>query len=542
MKQVYINGNVITVDEGKKRCEAFAVKDGFFVHVGDNKSVMCACNGEKYSVVDLRGKTVIPGINDSHIHLLNYAYSLSKVNMEGLNSVERIVERGKEALFKYKIPKGDWLLGRGWNHYFFEEPRFLTRQDLDRISTEHPILFTRVCEHTVTVNTMALKILGIDDDTPDPEGGEIVRDEQGKAVGILRETARYLAYERLPLKSVEEIKELLVTAMDKVSAWGITSVQSDDFETFSDKDWRKVLKAYQELKEEGKMKVRLYEQCLLPSKERILDFINAGYYTGWGDDMLKIGPLKLLMDGSLGPHSALLSTPYSDEPDNCGIGVFTQEELNQLLLLGHKNHMQLACHGIGDRAIRMILDGYKKVQEYFSISDARMGIVHVQVGAPDIYERMKKQEIIGYLQPVFIQADMHCAEERLGKERLSYAYKFKKMRDMGIRSSLSSDAPVETPNPMDGIYVAATRMDYNQYPEGGWDPAERMEVEDIIKGYTLDSAYAQFEEDKKGSITEGKMADFLVLSEDITDIPLESIRNIKVLSTYVGGRKVFSAL
>lgn len=542
MKQVYINGNVITVDARMKRCEAFAVEEGIFVHVGDNKSVLTACNREKYSVVDLQGKTVIPGINDSHIHLLNYAYSLSKVNLEGLNSVEQIVDKGKSYLREKKIPRGDWLLGSGWNHYFFEEPRFLTRQDLDRISTEHPILFTRICEHTVTVNTMALKLLGIDDHTPNPAGGEIVRDEQGKAVGILRETARYLAYGMQPLKSVDEIKELLTIAMDMVSAWGITSVQSDDFETFSDKDWRKVLTAYQELKDEGKLKVRIYEQCLLPSKERLLDFINAGYHTGWGDEMLKIGPLKLLVDGSLGPHSALLSKPYSDEPDNCGIAVFTQEALNELLILGHKNHMQLVCHGIGDQAIRMILNGYEKAQESYPVSDARMGIVHVQVGAPDIYERMKKQEILGYLQPIFIQADMHCAEERLGKDRLLHAYKFKKMRDMGIRTSFSSDAPIETPNPMDGIYVASTRMDYNQYPQGGWDPNERMEVEDIIKGYTLDGAYDQFEENKKGSVTEGKMADFLVLSKDITKIPPETIRNVKVLCTYVGGEKVYSAL
>lgn len=536
MKTAYINGNVFTVDSKNPRCQAFLVEDGIFTKVGGNREILDFIEGTECEVVDLEGKMVVPGFNDSHIHLMNYAYSLSKVNLEGLNSIEEIIEAGKKYIAEKRIPEGKWVTGCGWNHYFFPEPRFLDRNDLDQISTSHPILFTRVCEHTVTVNSKALSELGIDKDTPDPEGGEIVRDGEGNPTGVLRETARYLAYEKQPPKSVEEMKEMLIQAMDIVSSYGVTSVQTDDFETFSDKDWKKVMKAYEELKQEGKLKVRIYEQCLLPSRSRIEGFISGGYHTGWGDEWVKIGPLKLLVDGSIGPRSALLSEPYSDAPDTCGIGVFTQEELNELLVLGHKNHMQLACHGIGDKAIRMILEGFEKAQQERPDEDARMGIVHVQFGAPDIFEKMKKNRVIGYVQPVFVQADMHCAQERVGSERIRYAYHFRSMREMGIHTSLSSDSPIESPNPMDGIYVAVTRMDYNHYPEGGWYPEEKLDVEDAIKGYTLDGAYSQFQESVKGSVETGKYADFLVLSDDLTRAPAETIRDVKVLKTFVGGK------
>lgn len=533
MAQIYINGRVFTAAKDRPWCEAFAVEDGVFVKTGTTEEIRAMF--PKAQIVDLSGKMAVPGFNDSHIHLLNYAYSLTKLHLEGLDSVEEIVAAGKDWIRKKQIPAGEWVLGCGWNHYFFPEPRFLNRQDLDRISTEHPILFTRICEHTVAVNTKALEALGIDGNTPDPEGGEIERDEYGQPTGVLRETARYLAYEKQPPKSVEEIKEMLACAMDEAAKAGITSVQSDDFETFSDKDWRKVVRAYRELEAEGRMKVRVYEQCLLPDLSRFREFLDEGYRTGWGDEWFKIGPLKLLTDGSIGPRSAFLSRPYSDDPGNCGIAVFTQEELDERILLAHRNGMQTACHGIGDGAMRMILTACERAQDACPRDDARHGIVHVQFAAPDIFRRMKEGGIIGYVQPVFVQADMHCAGERVGEERLKYAYRFHSMKEMGIRTSLSSDCPIESLSPIDGIYVAVTRKDYHGFPEEGWYPEERMTAEEAIRGYTADSAYSQFEETVKGTIEEGKYADFAVLSEDLTRVPPDEIRRVKVVMTFAGG-------
>lgn len=535
MKKLYINGNIITMNEKMTKAEAFVVENGRFSKVGSNEEILLY-KDSKSEVIDLRGKTITPGFNDSHIHLLNYGYSTTKINLGGIDSIEEIIAYSKKYIEDNKIPLGKWVLGSGWNHYFFKEPRFLNRNDLDKISTEHPILFTRVCEHTVTVNSKALEEIGINKNTPNPEGGEIVRDKEGNATGVLKENARYLAYAKLPDPSVKEIKDMLQTVIDRLSKWGVTSVQTDDFETFSSKNWEKIVQAYRELEQEGKLKVRVYEQCLLPSEQRLKEFLDAGYKTGTGSDMFKIGPLKLLIDGSIGPRSALLKEPYNDDPKNAGIAIFTQEELDSLITMGHLNDMQIACHTIGDKAIEMALDSYEKAQKIRPLKDARMGLVHVQIGSEKIYERIRKNNIIVYAQPIFAQSDMHCVEDRIGKERMKMAYKYKFMVKKGIKMPLSSDSPVESANPMDSIYVAVTRKDYSGYPEGGWYPADKLTVEETLKGFTLDSAFASFEENIKGSIEVGKYADFIVLSDDITTIDPEEIVNIKVLNTYLSGK------
>ena len=541
MGKAYVNANVITVDAANPRARAFTVEGEEFGIVGSCAEVEERARELGLEVVDLGGATVVPGFNDAHMHLLNYAYSMSKCHLEGIDSIDGIVQRCRDFVVDAGLAPGQWLVGCGWNHYFFPEPRFLERTDLDRIATDRPILLTRICEHTVVVNSRALEVLGIGDDTPDPAGGEIARDAQGHATGVLRENARYLAYAALPAKSVPEIKDLIVRAMDVLVSLGLTSVQTDDFETFSDKDWTKVVQAYRELEAEGRMKLRVYEQCLLPSRARLSAFIEAGYRTGWGDDLFRIGPLKLLTDGSMGPRSACFEEPYSDDPGNCGIAVFAPEELNDLVTYAQGNGFQVACHAIGDRAMRMVLDAYDAAQRAYPRDDARNGIVHVQFAAPDIFERMLRGGIVGYVQPVFVQADLHCAEDRVGPERIKYAYRFHSMKKMGIRTALSSDCPIESPSPIDGMYVAATRTDYNGFPEGGWFPEERIPAEEAIEGYTLDAAYAQFAEGRKGSVEPGKLADFAVLSADPCSVAPERLREVGVLETYLGGRRVFAA-
>ena len=243
MKTAFVNANVITIDPACPRAEAFLVEDGRFVQVGSGAEITAAAGDAQ--VVDLAGGTVVPGFNDSHLHLLNFAYSRTKINLYGTTSIAEIIEKSKTWLEEHRPAPGSWVSAAGWNHYSFQEGRLLNREDLDKISTEHPMIFTRVCEHTVVVNSKALEMIGIDGSTPDPESGEIERDADGRATGVLKETARYLAYTKVPDKSVDEIKEMLLDAMDYVSKLGITSVQTDDFETFSSKNWRAVIQAYQ---------------------------------------------------------------------------------------------------------------------------------------------------------------------------------------------------------------------------------------------------------------------------------------------------------
>lgn len=537
MKTAYINANVITIDPNQPRAEAFLVEDDKFVEVGSRESVLAAA-GAGSEIVDLGGKTVVPGFNDSHLHLLNFAYSRTKISLYGTTSIAEIVERSRAWLAERKPAPGTWVSGAGWNQYSFRENRALNRGDLDAISTEHPMIFTRVCEHIVVVNSKALEVIGIDDTTPDPEGGQIERDDNGHATGVLKENARYLAYAKVPDKSVAEIKEMLLDAIDYVSKLGITSVQTDDFETFSSKNWRNVIEAYKELEQEDKLKVRVYEQCLLPQIDRFKEFLAAGYKTGVGSDMFRIGPLKLLTDGSIGLRTAYLNAPYSDDPTTRGINVFTQDELNELVCTAQSNGMQVVCHAIGDGAMEMVLNAYEKAQREHPCADPRNGIIHVQISTRSIIERMRKGNIPAYCEPVCVGADMHCVDERVGKERMKEAYAYRTMVDLGMHVPLSSDCPVDSVNPIEEAYVAVNRKDLNGWPEGGWYPGEALTVEQFLRGFTWESAYAQFEETTKGSVEAGKYADFVVLSGDPTAIDPNDLRSITAVGTYLGGRKV----
>lgn len=544
MKTVYINGNLYTVNQHFDKAEAFLIEDGEFKAVGTNAEIEVMTEkalreGEKCVIRDLNGKTVLPGFNDSHLHLLNYAYSLTKVNLNDCRSMEEVINNSRLFIAKHHIPEGSWVLGRGWNQVFLKENRPPSREELDSISTEHPICMTRICEHMIAVNSAALKLAGIDEQTPDPEGGEIEKDENGRLTGMLKETARYLVYKIISPKSTEEIKDMLENAIKTASRYGVTSAQTDDFETFSDKDWRKVIQAYRELAKEGRLNIRIYEQCLLPQIDRLKEFLREGNCTGRGDEQFKIGPLKLLTDGSLGGRTAYLSIPYHDAPDRTGIPVFTGEELDELIVTAHTGGMQLVCHGIGDAAMNMIMDSFQKAQTVKPCGDARMGIIHVQITDDALIERFKAQKVLAYLEPVCLNSDLHIAEERVGKALCSTSYNYKSFCERGIVTPMSSDCPVDSLNPFDSMYVGVNRVDYSGYPRGGWMPEQKLTVEQMIRGFTIDGAYASFEEKRKGSLEAGKLADFIIVSEDPFEIEREELRGIVVEETYLGGRCVF---
>jgi len=546
MRTAYMNGTVITVDAEFKKAQAFLVDGDRFVAVGTNEEISKLVEEEKKQhgeesceVRDLNGKAVLPGFNDSHLHLLNYAYGLSKFQCQESSSIEEMVEKGREYIKERHIPDGTWVSGRGWNQVFLAENRPPHRDDLDKISTTHPIVFTRVCEHMVVVNSKALELAGITETTENPDGGEIEHDENGRLTGMLKENARYLIYKIIPPKSVEEIKDMLVEAIKTASAFGVTSAQTDDFETFSDKDWRKVIAAYEELIKEDKLNIRIYEQCLLPQIDRLKEFLDSGNYTGKGDSFFKIGPLKLLTDGSLGGRTAYLSRPYADAPERCGIPVFTQDELDELIVTAHTRGMQLVCHGIGDGAMNMVMESFKKAQEALTKEDARPGIIHVQITDMPLIKKFKEQNVLAYLEPVCLNSDLHIAEDRVGKELVATSYNYKTFCDLGVRTPMSSDCPVDSLNPFDSMYVGVNRVDYKGEPEGGWMPEQKLSVEQVIRGFTIDGAYASFEDKVKGSIEPGKYADFIIVSDDPTAVPTLQLNKIHVEETFLAGRRIY---
>lgn len=542
MDLILYKGNIITVDKVNKKANAVAIKDGKIYSVGSDNEIL-KLKSHNTKVINLNGKTVLPGFNDSHIHLLNYGYSLIKVDCSNAKSIKEIIKLGKDFIQVNNPDSGEWLLGRGWNQIMFDNhldnKREINRYDLDEISRVHPISFTRICEHITVANSRAIEMCGITKDTPQPLGGHFDIDKNGEPTGIFREAARYMIYENIPDVSKNDIKKMLVDVSKIASSYGITSVQTDDFETFANRDYEMVIEAYKELVAEKALPIRIYEQCLLPEINRLEDFLKAGYKTGQGDEFFKIGPLKLLTDGSLGARTAFLCQPYSDDPSNRGMNTFTQEELDNLIIRAHKNGMQVLTHAIGDGAMYMCFDSFKKAQSKYPKEDPRFGIVHLQITDEKLLNKFKEENVIANAEPICVNNDLHMAEDRVGKDRAKTSYKYRSLVGSGVHVCISSDCPVDSLNPMNSIYVAVTRKDYSGYPEGGWYPEECLTVEQALYSFTMESAYASFEDNIKGSIEKGKLADLVIISDDIYKISTDKIKDIEVEMTIMNGDIVY---
>ena len=348
-----------------------------------------------------------------------------------------------------------------------------------------------------------------------------------------------MIYDKINEENKNEIKAMLTDVSKLASSLGITSVQTDDFETFASKDFKVILQAYKELIQEKKLTVRVYEQCLLPEIDRLKLFLSMGYKTGFGNEYFKIGPLKLLTDGSLGARTAYLNSPYNDDATTRGINVFTQDELDELILTAHKGGMQILTHAIGDGAIHMCFEGFRKAQGEYLKNDPRFGIVHLQITDKSLLNKFKEYNVIAYAEPVCVNNDLHMAEDRVGYDRAKTSYNYRTLADNGVHLCISSDCPVDSLNPMDSIYVAVTRKDYSGFPSGGWFPEQRLSLDQAVYSYTMESAYASFEDEIKGSIEVGKLADFVVLSDDLYTIIPDNIRNIVVEMTVMDGKIVY---
>lgn len=537
MKSVYYNGKVITL-EGDD-CSAFAVDDGKFAKVGSDEELL----GEKdiSETVNLEGKTVLPAFFETHMHILSLGMLLKDINHNDCDSIENLIEISRDYIEKNNIPSGKWVRGRGWNHdKFKDESRFITRYDLDKISTEHPMCFVRTCGHVIVTNSKGLEMIGMSESAPEIEGGQIDLDENGRPLGIFRERARACILDAIPEKETEEIKELILLAQEEALASGIVEIHSDDFKDVPT-NYLKVIQAYRELIDEGKLKIRVYEQCNLPSVEKIQDFLDNGYHTGWnlGDGLFTLGPLKLLSDGALGARTAYLNEPYSDEPSQRGMLLFETEDLKAMVKKCHEAGMQIAIHAIGDGAVDEVMDAIEEAKQNYHRLNERHGIIHCQVTTPAQLERMKRLDLIAYIQPIFLNYDLKILDSRLGEKRAATAYDWKSFFDKELHPSGSSDCPVESLNIMENIYAAMTRKDLNGNPQGGWKPEQNLSLEQCLRLFTINSAYACFAEEKKGSIRKGKSADFVVIDRDIAKTAPDDIKDIKIERTYLAGKKLY---
>lgn len=524
----FINGRVYTL-EGYI-AEAVAVSGEKIAAVGSTRDILGMC-GEDSEIVDLKGKCLLPGFNDSHMHLLLYGLSSDKVDLKGAASIGEIIEAGRKYIERENRREGEWVVGYGFDQNLFPGRELPLKEDIDKISERHPVLIDRICGHVGTANTLALKLVGVTKATV-IDGGIIDLDEQGEPTGILREAALDWFKSCIPKPGVEKVREIIRKTSKQALAFGLTSVQTDDLEGA---DIDTMLEAYQSLARDCELELRIFEEVQAPRMERLQRFLSTGMRTGYGNEYFRIGNIKLLLDGSLGARTAGMRQGYSDDPDNKGVFVYSQEELDEMVSTAHKAGMQVAFHCIGDGAVEQCINAVEKAMRE-DPKQLRHRIVHCQIADSGLFERMARLGIAADIQPPFVASDYTIVEDRIGAERARKSYAWKTMLEQGIHLGGGSDCPVETCDPIWGIYCAVTREDINGKPEGGWLPNEKISVEEAVRLYTIDPAYLSFEEEIKGTIKVGKLADMVVLSEDIFEAEPREIKNIRVLLTMVGGK------
>ncbi|MBN2286978.1 MAG: amidohydrolase [Tissierellales bacterium] len=529
---LFYNGRIYTMDSENSICSAIFIENGIIKDRG-NDDIVKKYEKQAAEIINLHQKTVLPGLNDSHMHMYAYGESLRILDLTGAQSIDDMVALGREQMKKHSYDNKRWLQGRGWNQELFDNPIIPTMADLDRISIDIPIVFTRVCCHIAVVNSKAMDLMGISRNTV-IEGGEIERDEEGNLTGIFKENALSFISKAQVKPSFEEVEETFRISQEKLLSYGITSVQTDDLQ-HTGRGWEDVIKVYAKLYEEGNLKLRINQQCLFFNIEDFNEFIERGAHGIKLNHQFKTGPLKLLGDGSLGARTAYLSKPYQDDPSKIGLTAYSDVQLEELLDKAYKNDIPVAIHAIGDHMMEMAMDAIKKTRENNN-KQLRDGIVHCQITNQKIFEQFRALDMMAYIQPVFTVGDWKIVEKRIGHERAEESYNWKTLYDLGINISLGTDAPVESPNPFENIYVAVTRKDFDDQPDGGWLPNQKLTREQAIRGYTINAAYASGEENIKGTLEKGKLGDFIVISQDIFVVPENQIKDIATDFTVIGGK------
>ncbi len=512
---VYLHGRIYTNDPANPWAEAMAIRDGKIRCVGKIDYVLLECGGNDPSAetIHLHGKFVMPGFNDAHVHLGGAGADMLSVRLNGVTSIEEVQKRVADAVAHHK--EGEWITGSGWDHTLWPDKKFPNKQELDAVAPKNPVFLTHVSGHVAVANSLGLQHGEIKKDSPNPPGGMIERDADGVATGMLEEdSAMKLVADRIPdLKADQRRRGILMVLADAAKN-GVTSAQ--DFS-----DWADYL-VYMQLKEEGKLTLRITEW--LPFQLPTNDLLNMRAQGGTTDPWLKTGALKAFTDGALGSRTAALLAPYSDDPSTSGILTNDPEKLRVMAIERDKAGFQLNFHAIGDRANRVALDVFEAVAKANGPRDRRDRVEHAQVLAPEDVPRFARLHVIASMQPSHETSDMRWAGSRIGPDRAKGAYAWASLLKSGAHLAFGTDYDVEPLNPMRGLYACVTRELPEGGPAGGWEPQEKISLADCIRAYTSGSAYAQFEEGKKGELKAGEYADFIILSADLTKIPPRTTR------------------
>ena len=522
------NGRIYTADGARPIVAAIAIRDGRVIFVGDEAGAR-ALTGAGTQVLDIGGRTVIPGMTDAHAHVAGLGESLRNVDLVGTTSyqqvIARVVERARHT------PKGEWIIGRGWDQNDWGDTRFPTHEALTRALPDHPVYLVRVDGHAAVVNTMAMQKANLTKATQEPTGGSIERDADGNPAGVLVDNAQRLVGRAIPAPTRAQTKDAIKAAIAEMHKYGMTGVHDAGSSP-------SVVELYEELGRENALNIRLY--AMISDNAAAIDaLITRGPQNGIHNGMLWLRSIKLYQDGALGSRGAALLEPYSDDAKTSGLLVSAPAHIQDVAARALKAGIQVNTHAIGDRGNRLVLDSYEAALTAVPTADHRFRVEHAQILHYDDIPRFAALGVIPSMQASHQTSDMYWAGNRLGDTRLRGAYAWRSLLESGVIIPNGSDFPVEHVDPLISFKASVSRQDARGWPAGGWFPEQRMTRDEALKSMTLWPAYSAFQEDELGSLAKGKRADFVVLDQDIMRVPDAVLPATKVISTWVGGRKVY---
>ena len=532
---VFKNGNIYTVHDSQPKAEAVAIKGNRIIFVGSNREAQKYVGGTT-RILDLKGRTVVPGMTDSHQHLAGVGFREMTLNLEGTTSLGDFLAKVKNRVDRAR--PGEWVTGRGWIETFWSPPAFPTRAQLDEIAPNNPVILTRADGHASVVNSAALKIASVDRNTPNPFGGEISKSPDDEPNGMLLDAAQGLVRRHIPATTPQDAERAVILGVKRNIELGWTQIQ-DAGGSYAEAG------LFRKLYGEGKIKLRIYKAVHGPGSSAA-QLLAAGPIIGAFDHRFTFRTIKVVSDGALGSRGAALLEPYADAPNTSGFLTVKQEELAPMLALALEKGIQVETHAIGDRANRFTLDQYEKAFNDVppgqrKVAQPRWRVEHSQIVNPADIPRFAKLGVIPSMQPSHAIGDLHFAPSRVGIARLKGAYAWQSFIKSGAIIPGGSDAPVERGEPMIEFYAAVARKDMKGFSGDGWHPEEAVTREQGLKMFTIWPAYAAFEEALRGSIEIGKLADFTILSADIMKIPVTEILKTRCVMTVIGGEIVYEA-